>query len=79
MTVVIIYQYYHSICVSVDMQLWFVFYFDDVYLIRLGASLSLQYGRFHLSPFANIQSPTTSWFFQPIKMKLAPKCMVKTK
>ena len=25
-------------------------------------SLSLQYGRFHYSPFANIQTPTTSTF-----------------
>ena len=24
---------------------------------------SLQYGRFHYSPFANIQTPTTSTFF----------------
>ena len=33
--------------------------------IQLGCvtSLSLQYGRFHYSPFANIQTPTTSTFF----------------
>ena len=33
--------------------------------IKLGCvtSLSLQYGRFHYSPFANIQTPTTSTFF----------------